>query len=68
MSQMTVHLNDDEQAGLDEVKKLFGTFSNGAAARAAIQLALIIARASPNGSIIVRNQVKDENMVILLHR
>lgn len=56
MSQLTVQLDENAESAIEELKKLLGTRSAGAAVRIALALAKHVAPTSKDRTVIVRDQ------------
>lgn len=65
MSSMTIDANATEVSDVEVLKGFFGTTSGSAAVRASIKLAHVIARASPDGIVVVRDQVSGCDLRVL---
>lgn len=56
MSQLTVQLDENAEVAIEELKKLLGTRSAGAAVRIALALARHVAPTSKDRTVIVKDQ------------
>ena len=66
MTQMTFQVDGNSEKAIEELKEFFGTKSTAAAIRSALLLARTAASTSKDGTVIVRDQNRDENVRIVV--
>jgi hypothetical protein len=66
MPQLTFQLDPNSAKAIEELKDFFGTKSSAAAVRSALALVRTLAPASKNGTVIVHDQNKDEDLKIVM--
>lgn len=66
MSQLTVQLDESAEAAIEELKKVLGTKSSGAAVRMALALAKHVVPTSRERTIIVKDQNHDNEEIRIL--
>ena len=66
MTQLSFLADANSQLAIEELKEFFGTRSTASAIRSALLLARTAAKVSKDGTIVIKDQDRDENVRIVV--